>query len=225
MVSVVYFYIILDKRGKEMKRKHKKIKRNANGINVKDFFTLNQSMIVILFLVVLYVSTFLYSFVIEQLIINNKLERIPSDIINLTILYIVSAIITFIFCIVIYHRVKNIMKGLCYNVLLKCKIKEQYKRFEEIKKCIETFENESGKCDVKTNVNVISASIAFDSAKCIVYPILLTAATLVIPDSDELMSIRLIIGFPLFYAVMEYARGISRNAFIKKVIECISEEH
>ena len=161
---------------------------------------------------------FLYFFVLEKLIINNKLESFPNKIFIAVILYFVSAIITFISCIVIYHRIKNIMNGLCYIVLLKCQIKEQYKRFEEIKKCIEIFINESGKCDIKTNVNVISASIAFDNAKCIVYPILLTAATLVIPDSDELVLMRLIIGLPLFYAMWEFACSISRNAFIKKVI-------
>lgn len=207
-----------------MKNDRKKIKKNANCFNISNFIILYKQTIVILYIFILYLSMFLYYLVIDQLIISKKLERVPSFTFSLMILYFIPAIITFISCIAIYQSVKKIINCLCYSVLLKCQIKEQYKRFEEIKKCIETFENESGKCDIKTNLNVISASIAFDRAKCVVYPILLTASALVIPDSDELIQMRLIIGLPLLLAMWEFARGISRNAFIKKVIECISEE-
>lgn len=207
-----------------MKKSSRKNVKKICIDDVKKYIALNKQSILIMYIMMLYLLMFLHLWKLDQLIINNKLDNIPNEVYSFVTLHIASFVITFILCLITYIRTKSMMNSLCNNVLLMCTIKEQYKRFEEIKRCIETYKNESGKCDIKTNVCVIYAAIEHDMAKCIVYPILLTVATLVIPDSDNLTSMRFIIGFPMIYGMWVFACGISRNAFIKKVLDSIIEE-
>lgn len=206
-----------------MRNKHKRKKTKEYCFNFKKFVGMYRQYIVVCYIFVLYILIFLYDFAFG--LEGNHFSKIINPIFILTTFYVISAIFTvIIYLFTYYHLKKDIINGICFRVLEKCQIKEQYKRFIEIKKCIETYKNEHGKCEIKTNVNVIAASIAYDSAKCIVYPILLTAIAFVIPDSDNLMLIRIMLGLPMIYALLLFAHGISRNAFIKKVIECISDE-
>lgn len=204
-----------------MKNKHKEKKAKQQCFNIKKYFVVYMQSILVCYISVLYMLIFLYEFILEWK--GNFFDKFVSPFIVLILFYILSAIIT-VTMFSVFCRQKDVINGICFSVLEKCRIREQYKRFIEIKKCIETYKDEHGKCEIKTNVNVIAASIAFDSAKCIVYPILLTAIAFVIPDSDNLVLIRMIIGIPTICALWSFARSISRNAFIKKVIECINDE-
>lgn len=204
-----------------MKNKHKEKKAKQQCFNIKKYFVVYKQSILVCYISVLYMLIFLYEFVLEWK--GNFFDKFIDPFIVLILFYILSAIIT-VTMFSVFCRRKDVINGICFSVLEKCRIREQYKRFIEIKKCIETYKNEYGKCEIKTNVNVIAASIAYDNAKCIVYPILMTAIAFVISDSDDLMLIRIMIGLPMLLALWSFAHSISRNAFIKKVIECISDE-
>lgn len=198
------------------------MKKNTDNKKVLDFIKIYNKYIIAFFMMVLYILLFIDLVMVDYL--EYPSIKIPL-IQNIFILYFVSGIVSIVIFIVIYKDSKKIMDGLCYNVLVASNTREQYERYEKIKECIEHYKNKSGKCDIQKNVNVIYASLAFDNAKCIVYPILLTALGFIFPDSSSFGLIEIIIGVPLFFLLWAFASAISRNEFIKKVVDSISEEH
>lgn len=198
------------------------MKKNTDNKKVLDFIKINNKYIIAIFMLVLYIVLFI------DLALINYLEHSSvkiSLIKNIFIIYFVSGVISIVIFIGIYKATKGIRDCLCYNVLVASNTREQYERYEKIKECIEHYKNKSGKCDIQKNVNVIYASLAFDNAKCIVYPILLTALGFIFPDSSSFSSAKIIIGVPLLFLLGAFTSAISRNEFIKRVADSISEEH
>lgn len=137
------------------------------------------------------------------------------------VLYVVTGLVTSIVIYVCYRVTGQNINGLSYHVLIK---KDQYDRFIAVKKYVETYEHEAGKCNKKTNLRVVTAAIEFDQAQCIVMPIIFTGIAFVIPNSESGLTLRMMIGAPLLLALCELMYVIPRNAFIKRVIESINEE-
>ena len=147
------------------------------------------------------------------------------------IMYVVMGIVLLIsFAITFweYKKKEDITNGICFRVLEKCEVKEQYKRYTEIKKCIETYKNADGICDLNSNIGVIEAAIEHDQARSVIYPVFITIISVFFYETD-MISINSILGLFLVtiivLSMLELVRQIPRNAFIKKVIENIKEEN
>lgn len=190
---------------------------------MKTFIKLYRRVFGGVYIAVLYFLILVHASLLEWLF-ENKVNWLINSWSTYFVLYVVAGLITSI-VIYVWHKVtdQNI-NGLCYQVLIKCEIKDQYDRFIAVKECVETYEHEAGKCNKNTNLRVVTAAIEFDQAQCIVMPIMLTGIAFVIPNSENGLMLRMMIGAPLLFALCELMYVIPRNAFIKRVIESINEE-
>lgn len=141
--------------------------------------------------------------------------------------FVISIILAFIISLVDYALRKKIIEGICFQVIEEYSIKEQYERFLAIKKCIERFKYQN-RCNLKRNVYVIEAAIERDQTYSIVFPLMITILTTlfiekeIIPITSPIAMIMITL---LVLVVLDIIFIIPRNAFIKKVIECIKKEH
>lgn len=188
--------------------------------NLKRFFILFRSYMIASYIIVLYGLMILYYFIYSDMLDNHIIKEIPNSPTVMLVLYTASAVFNLVFYLFVYHMEKDMLNGLCYQVIEKCAERDQYKRFEEIKRCIETFRNDRDECDVKKNMNVLSSALAYDDAKSIAYPIIASVVKLAAPNDG----VGWFFGGILIVTFCFFAYRLSRNAFIKKVIECIRDE-
>ena len=186
---------------------------------IKRFFMLEKNVFFVCYIIVIYMIITL-----DNIAFMKNEKYVP---INVILMYIVSILVAFIVALIDYHRRKEIIDGICFQVIEKYKIKDQYERFLAIKFCIETYETKEKQHNVEMNVNVIEASIERDQAYSVAYPLMITITTAlfidkeIIPVTSPLSMVLLTL---LALAVIELVMIIPRNAFIKKVVESIKRE-
>lgn len=203
------------------KKKKQKLLSFKDVIN---FLHLKKTMVITRFITILYIGEIIIYFLI--------VENIDVIVKNVNIFVILDIIISLLGSLVITITEllinPQIINSLCYKVIEKNQIKEQYQRFLEIRKCIVTHKNSEGKCDIETNIGVIEAAIEHDQAQSIVVPIFVTAITAVFFETGQISVLSIggsFIAILIILLVVELVRQIPRNAFIKKAIEKIKEEN
>ncbi len=184
--------------------------------SVYRFLLWGKEKLIIKFIFIFYLS-------VGFLFVNNEKYLQLKFIIS----WLIALIISFLLTIIQYKMNKNIVAGLCFKVREACEIKEQYSRYENIKKCIEQHKNDEGKCEVNVNINVVEAAIKYDQAFSVVFPTFITAISVFFlePLKEYILSpIGIIISATILMQMMVIIDGIPKNAFVGKVIEGMKEE-
>lgn len=195
---------------------------NTKINKIKQIFELEKKMFVTYYIIAIYTIITIY-----DITCTKALEQGVYMKMNVPLIFVGAIVVALLFVLYDYHKKKGIMNGICFIVLQKYKIKEQYERFVTIKQCIETFEDEDGNCDIWMNVNVIQASIERDQAYSVVYPLMITIVTALFIDKEIIpvtSPLSMILITLVAFAVIELVMIIPRNAFIKRVVECIKKE-
>ncbi len=188
---------------------------------IKRFWMIEKKTFVISYVITIYILIAISYFVSDLIIEYISAGMEIFIIISLTI------IIPVVVSLIDYIKSKEVAKGICFQVLEKCAIRDQYERFLAIKKCIETYKRH-GKCKIQRNIYVIEASIEHDQAYSVVFPLILTIVTALFMEKEIISfysPVSLMIFLVLLFAVIEIITIIPRNAFIKKVVEFIRKEN
>lgn len=191
---------------------------------VMTFFRLRKEVLITYFIIILYTGAFIL-YILKYLNVGIIVENMHWFFVFLLVVSVLGSI-----GLTIKELVTNpeIINSLCYKVIEKCQIKEQYKRYLEIKECIETYNNSEEKCDLETNIAVIEAAIEYDQAHSIVVPIFITATTAIFFENGQIPVLSIggsFLAILMILLIMALVKQIPRNAFIKKVVEKIKEEH
>lgn len=188
---------------------------------IKRFWMIEKNIFIISYVITIY-TLIAIGYFVSDLIIEYISARM-----EIFIIFSLTIIISFVVSLIDYIKRKEVAKGICYQVLEKCAIRDQYERFLAIKKCIETYKRH-GKCNIRRNIYVIEASIERDQAYTVVFPLIITIVTALFIEK-EIISILSPVSLMLFsflvLSVKEIITIIPRNAFIKKVVECIRKEN
>lgn len=189
---------------------------------IEKFLIIEKNVLIVSYIVLIYTLTSV-NYVISRIYIE---EGIYIKIYGVE-LFVISIISAIVMALLDYIKRKEIAKGICFQVIEKYGIRDQYERFLAVKKCIESFEK-NGKRNIRRNVYVIEASIERDQAYSVVFPLIITITTAIFIEK-ELISITSPVSMIMItlvaLSVVEIVSIIPRNAFIKKVVECIKKEH
>lgn len=189
---------------------------------IKQFIYVEKNTLNISYITIIYVLSAVSSFVIDELVKSgfNMLKYIVS-------VFVITILLSIIISIIDYTKRKETVTGLCFQVVKKYRIRDQYERFLAIKKCIETYEKYN-KHNVKRNIYVVEASLERDQAYSVVFPILITVITAIFVEKEILpitSPFTMFLITVVILSVVEIVCIIPRNAFIKKVLEYTKKEH
>ncbi|MBQ2901174.1 MAG: hypothetical protein IJE49_04945 [Agathobacter sp.] len=202
--------------------KKDRTKINLEKLNI--YIKLMQNVQITYFMVVLYIGALIIWF-LEFLNVDIVVNNLDVCII---LLLVVSILGSFMLILISYFRGQEKINSLYFQVAEKSMIVDQYQRYLEIKKCIETYKNTKGEVDLETNIVVIEATTEHNQAYSVGVPILLTALTAVFFSTEEISVMSPLGAFLAFLVVIlsvELVNNIPRNAFTKKVVEKIKEEN
>lgn len=190
---------------------------------VKRFLKIEKNILILSYILIIYTIIAIDSF--TGVISKQTGKKI---IVYIILMFAITFVFSLFIAFIDYRKKKELTKGICFKVLEKYEIKEQYARFLAIKKCIENYKIEGKKCNIKENVYVIEASIERDQAYSVVFPLMMTIIIALFIDKETIpmySPIWMIMISLMAFAVIELVHIIPRNAFIKKVVEYIKKEH
>lgn len=188
---------------------------------MKKILSLEKNVFFVAYLIALYVLI-----TIDFVVSDRYLEQGIYRSLHIWETFVISIILALIISVFHYIKHKKTYQGICFQVIEKYAIKDQYERFMAIKECIEKYEY-LGKRNLKRNVYVIEASIERDQTYSVVFPIMITVVSAlfiekeIIPITSPVVMLLISL---LVLKVVEMLSIIPRNAFIKKVVECIKNE-
>lgn len=193
--------------------------------HLKKLWIMERSRYIFLYSIIMMISFICIDFTAQN-IIEGRISSKVAMVCTFFMWYVVPLLIV----IGHYCYQKDIRDGLWVSVMEQCLIKEDYKKFSEIKKCIKNYipvDDEQGAPDIITNINVVEAAIEREKTQSIIAPISITAYMALFFEDN---SISLGIGFSLFLILgvmvilLELSEAMPRNAFIKKVVTSMKEE-
>ena len=138
------------------------------------------------------------------------------------IAFVLATIVALVVSIYRYVTGIKYFSSICYLVLEKYKIEDQYDRCYAIRECVQNYRNSEDKIDVSMNVTTLEASIAHDETFGIILPMVLSALTLFFSKADPIFLLHLALWMFVLIANLLYM--LPRNAFIKKVLTRIKEK-
>ena len=155
---------------------------------------------------------------------------IQNEMWGLILVYVCTFVITGIMVVILYIGSKNSLYSLCNSVLINCEEKDQFKRFEKIKECIETYKSE-GICDAEKNAQVISAALKSDKSKdsfmfkIFSLEIITFILNLKISVIDNLLILQIVLIMDVIVEMVFWVNGMQRNAFIEEVVDVVKKEN
>lgn len=225
--------LIMEKKNKKKQRSKRQVTKNVSKQviqkefsykEVMKFFCLRKTLLITYFIVILYVGAFVL-YVLKHINIDIIAKNMDIFVVLLLLASLLGSTVLTVMDLIIHPEIIN---SLCYKVVEKCQIREQYQRYLEIKECIETHNNSKGECDLETNIAVIEAAIEHDQAHSIVVPIFITATTAIFFENEQISVLSVggsFLAILMILLIMALVKQIPRNAFIKKVVEKIKEEN
>lgn len=232
--ELIYIWrLIMGKKNKKKQKSKQQVIKNVSKQLIKrefsfkeviKFFCLRKTLLITYFIVILYVGAFVL-YVLKHMNIDTIVKNMDIFIVLLILVSLLGSMGLTVMDLLIHPEIMN---SLCYKVIEKCQIREQYQRYLEIKECIERHNNSKGECDLETNIAVIEAAIEYDQAHSIVVPIFITATTAIFFENGQIPVLSIggsFLAILMILLIMALVKQIPRNAFIKKVVEKIKEEH